>query len=306
VARALLIANPRARRGGPRVLSEVGAGLERGGWSVESHEAGEAAEIAALVAGAIGDDGRAGRASFDAVVGIGGDGTLVAILAALAGTDVPLGIVPAGTGNLLAGNLGIPRSPAEAVRAVLRGHTRRIDLGRADLAGDVRPFAVALGVGFDARVMAATHPSRKRRWGKLAYFATAAGIAPFVEAVPHVVVIDGERRDIEATEVIVANLGELVPGLVRPRFAVTPDDGLLDVIVVAAHDPLRGLLGAWEALIQVEPGEHRRGRVFRTRAREVSIEARPPQPVELDGDLRGTTPVRAIVEPGAVTIIVPR
>lgn len=300
--RALIVANPRARRGGPAVAREVTRLLAAAGVRVERCEPADAGEIERIVSAAVGG----GAERPDVVVGIGGDGTLVAILAALAGTDVALGIVPAGTGNLLAGNLGIPRRPDAAVRTIVGGRARRIDLGRAEIGGEVRPFAIALGVGFDARVMAATHPSRKRRWGKLAYFATAAGIAPFVAAVPHAIAIDGQRRELEATEVIVANLGELVPGLVRPRFPVAPDDGFLDVIVVAANDPFRGLLGAWEALIQVAPGVHPRGRVFRTRAREVTVEAVPPQPVELDGDARGTTPVRATVTPGAVRILVPR
>lgn len=300
--RVLVVANPRARRGGPAVVREVARLLAAGGVWVDLAESADAGGIERLVGQAVASP--ADRP--DVVVGIGGDGTLVAILTALAGTDLPLGIVPAGTGNLLAGNLGIAASPRSAIRTILAGRPRRIDLGRAAIGGGVRPFAIALGVGFDARVMAATHPSRKRRWGKLAYFATAAGIAPFVRAVPHAVVIDGVRRELDATEVIVANLGELVPGLLRPRYPVAPDDGLLDVFVVAAHDPFRGLLGAWEALIQVGPGDHPRGRAFRTRGREVSIEAWPSQPVEVDGDMAGVTPVVATVDPAAVSILVPR
>ncbi len=296
--RALLIANPRARRAGPDVVRAVVATLEGAGWTVDPHEASEVAGIRSLAAGGV-------AAGVDLVVAIGGDGTLIEALTPLVGTGVPFGIVPGGTGNLLAGSLGIPRSVAGAARTLVAGRQRCIDLGRADWASASRHFAIALGVGFDARVMAATHPTHKRRWGKLAYFATAASLAPRLGAVPLVVTVDGLRREFRAAEVLVANAGELLPGLVRPRLRILPDDGLLDVIVVAASGPLDGLRGAWEALAQPALGEHAGGRVFRTQGRDVEIEAEPAEPVELDGDPHGTTPVRATLLPQAISIVVP-
>lgn len=297
-SRALLVANPRASRTGPAVVGTVVARLVAAGWAVEAHEARDPGTVRRLAA-----EGAA--AGVDLVVAIGGDGTLVEAMTPLVGSGIPLGIVPGGAGNLLATNLGIPGRAAAAADVLVTGRPRRLDLGRADWSGGSRYFSIAVGVGFDARVIAATGVERKRRLGKLAYFATAAGLATLLEAVPHAVTIDGERRELGASEVLVANVGEVVPGLLGPRWPVIPDDGLLDVLVMTARDPFNGLLGAWEALFQPGPGDHPGGRVFRARAREVRVEATPAQPVELDGDPLGTTPVSATVVPGAISVIVP-
>jgi diacylglycerol kinase family enzyme len=296
--RALIINNPYSRGGRASTVTLVAAGLAGAGWAVDAVEAHEPDEIAGHARAAVG-------AGFELVVAVGGDGTVIEAASPLVGTDVALGIVPGGTGNLLAGNLGIPRRAAAAARVLAAGQARRIDLGIVEMAGVTRYFAVACGTGFDAHVMAATHPAVKRRWGKAAYFGTALALGSRLRNVPHVIEIDGRRMEIEAAEVIVANLGELVPGLLRPRLAILPDDGLFDVVVLTVEGPFQGLLGVWETLTYTEHGVHPGGRVFRARARSVRIEATPPQPVELDGDVLGATPLSASVVPGAISIIVP-
>lgn len=299
MARVLLIANPRARRAGPEHVRAVVDVLVGAGWAVETATSTDPGETRRLATEAV-------SGGWDLLAIMGGDGTVTEALTPLVGTDLAVGIVPAGTGNLLAGNLGIPRAPVAAARAMLTGRPRRLDLGRADLADGSRHFVIAAGAGFDARVMAATHPTRKRRLGKLAYFTTAAVLATRLRSVPHTLTIDGASRELDAAEVIVANVGELVPHLLRPRLPILPDDGLLDVIVVTAGGPVQGLLGSWEAITHPTAGEHPGGRLFRARVQEVRVEARPAQPVELDGDVRGTTPFVASVVPAAVSVIVPR
>jgi YegS/Rv2252/BmrU family lipid kinase len=296
--RALIINNPYSRGGRASTIKLVVAALAQAGWVVDSVEAHEPAEIAGHAGAAVAD-------RIELVVAVGGDGTVIQAASPLVGTDVALGIVPGGTGNLLAGNLGIPRRAASAARVLAAGHARRIDLGTVEMAGVSRYFAVACGTGFDAQVIAATHPAGKRRWGKIAYFGTAVSLGPRLRNVPHVIDLDGRRMEVEAAEVIVANLGEMIPGLLRPRLPIVPDDGLLDVVVLTVEGPLQGLLGVWETLTYAEHGVHPGGRVFRAQARSVRIEATPPQPVELDGDVHGETPLRATVVPGAISIIVP-
>jgi diacylglycerol kinase family enzyme len=298
VARALLITNPRARGVRPDSLAAVRTTFANAGWQVEEHATHSVAEIRRLSIEAAGGD-------WDVVTVMGGDGTVTEALGPLVGSGIPIGIIPAGTGNLLAGNLRIPFAPDVAAAAIVRGRARPIDLGEATWDGGLRHFVVAVGAGFDARVMESTHPTRKRRWGKAAYFATAVALVPQLRNVPHRLVIDGIVREIEAAEVFVANFGELVPNRVRPRRPVVPDDGLLDVIALTAGDPLEGLLGVWEILSQRALVDHPGGPLFRTTAHEVVIEADPPQPFELDGDPRGNTPLTARVLPGAVSIVVP-
>lgn len=299
MARALIVGNPRAPGVRAATIRTVLETLGRAGWQVGAVEAHDPAELRRLAGDAVGS-------GCEMVVAIGGDGTVIEVATALVGSDVRLGIVPAGTGNLLAGNLGIPLSPGSAARTLVTGRPRRIDLGRVDRAAESRYFAIACGAGFDALVMTATHPERKRRWGKIAYFGTALALSGQLRSVLHTLTIDGVRQERLAAEVVIANFGELIPNLVRPRLPIVPDDGFLDVIVLSASGPLEGLHGVWETLSHPNLGAHPGGRVFRTRASEVRIEARPPQPVELDGDPHGTTPITATIVPAAISIVTPR
>jgi diacylglycerol kinase (ATP) len=291
--------NPRARGVHPASVAAVRDVLRRGGWRTDEHATRSVAEIRALSA-------EAARGGWDVVAVMGGDGTVVEAIGPLAGSGVPIAVIPAGTGNLLAGNLRIPTTPHTAASAILGGRTRTIDLGQASWAGGTRDFVVALGAGFDARVMGSTHPTRKRRLGKAAYFATAAALVPQLRDVPHRLVIDGVARELLAAEIFVANFGELVPKRIGPRRPVLPDDGLLDVIALTAGGRASGLLGVWEMLSATGTVERPGRGLFRTTAREVVVEAEPSQPFELDGDPRGNTPLRAWVLPGAVSIVVPR
>lgn len=119
------------------------------------------------------------------------------------------------------------------------------------------------------------------------------------------ITIDGTRHAMDATEVIVANFGQMLP-VVQPRRRIRGDDGQLDVIVLRASGPIPALLAGWEALLQQDLGESSSGRVFRARAREVRIETDPARLVETDGSVVGRTPVSISVRPLALTVVVPR
>jgi YegS/Rv2252/BmrU family lipid kinase len=247
---------------------------------------------------------RAVRDGCDLVVCVGGDGTVQQVVTSLAGTGVPLGIIPTGTGNLLAGNLGIPHPVRQAVRTAVHGRARRIDVGRVTVGGKRRAFTVACGIGFDADVMARTASDAKGRWGKIAYVASAILETGNLRDVRHEIRLDGVRTTMEAAQVLVANFGKVPPGFgirgVRPR------DGLLDVFVIRADGLLPALMAGWEALRQDELGESDGGHVFRARAREVWIDTAPERRVEIDGSVVGTTPVRIRVRPSAQTVMVPK
>jgi YegS/Rv2252/BmrU family lipid kinase len=238
------------------------------------------------------------------VVVVGGDGAVMQVVGVLAETQVALGIVPKGTGNLLAGNVGVPHKLDKAVETLLTGNRRRIDVGRLTIDGKELDFAVACGIGFDARVMDATATTEKSRWGKLAYVANAIGEARHLKNVKHEITIDGERLTTMAAQVFVANLGR-VGGPMQPRLKVRGDDGLLDVIVVRASGPLPGLLAGWEALRQRDLGESGPGHVLRAQAREVRVETSTPRLVEIDGSVVGKTPITVTIRPAALTVIEP-
>lgn len=246
---------------------------------------------------------RAVDAGVELIVAVGGDGTVQQVAGSVAGTNVPLAIVPTGTGNLLAGNLGIGGKPEIAVQTALNGRPRRIDVGRYALGQKRRIFTVACGVGFDADVMDRTDSTGKSRWGKFAYLASAVLESGKIRNVSHQITIDGVSGTMDAAQVIVANFGRASGLRVR---GVKSDDGLLDVFVIRASGPLPALLAGWEAISDTRLGDHDGGRVFRAKARNVRIETRPRRRVETDGSVVGRTPVTLSIRKQALTVMVPR
>lgn len=297
MTRALVVGRRRKGRRIGQAIVETRRRLEGAGWTVEAVLVDGKPALRRHAA-------RAVKAGFDIVVAVGGDGAVLQVVQALAETDVALGIVPMGTGNLLAGNLGIPGRPEQAADVLLTGGRRRIDVGRLKVGGRHELFTVACGIGFDAEVMKATRKRHKRRWGKLAYVASAIRQSRRVRNVAHEITIDGRAGTMMATQVFVANFGRM--GLaIEPRLEIVPDDGLLDVIVVRASGPLPGLLAGWEALRQGKLGKSSDGHVIRARARTVKVRTDPSRLVETDGSVIGATPIKVSIRPAALTVIVP-
>jgi len=297
VTRALVVGRKRKDRHIGRAVREVGAALEAAGWKVDSAVVERRSDLRRRA-------GRAERDGCDVVVAVGGDGAVHEVATALTGTHAALGIIPMGTGNLLAGNLGIPSRVDEAARTVISGTRRIIDVGRVTVDAKSYVFAVACGIGLDADVMDATQSRTKRRWGKLAYFAGAVAARGRVRNVTHEITLDGVKRTTKAAEVMIANFGRMTAGL-SPRRPVLPDDGLLDVIVIQASGPIRAVAATLEALWQTELGVSAGGHVFRAQARKVRISTTRPRLVEIDGSVVGRTPVRMSIRPAALTVIVP-
>ena len=223
------------------------------------------------------------------VVAAGGDGTVRACAHALAGTQVPLAIVPLGTANLAARALGVPPGTGGARVTAFGGHARRIDLAAARLAGAAGradaartlTFAAMAGIGLDAEVVAATPRLLKRRAGWLAYAAAGAAHLPGRGEWFTVRLDDGEPLARRARCVVVGNAG-LLPG----GFALLPrarlDDGVLDVGILAPVGP-----AGWVRVAhRVVTGGGRDGPQLEThRARRIEITAETPLPREVDGEV---------------------
>jgi diacylglycerol kinase family enzyme len=243
------------------------------------------------------------------VVVAGGDGTVREATHDLAGSGVALGIVPLGTANLFAASVGVPLEPRRAIRALADGRIRSVDLGRARwAAGDGSGegiFAVASGVGFDARLMATTTGAVKRRLGRYGYFLTALRMIGDIQGFDAAIEVGGERHTVQAVTVFVANAGQLIPGLLRPALPIRVDDGLLDVIVVAASRLPGAMIGAIEALARRSTGRSATGRSIRLRGARVRVESVPAQPIEVDGDVVGRGWLEAESMPMALRVLVP-
>ena len=297
MARALLITNPVAARADRRTPDRVTRVLTGAGIDVELVEttgAGDARELA-----------RQGvAAGMDIVAVFGGDGTTMQAAASLVGTEVALGFIPGGTGNLLAGNLRIPNDPVRAAEVLIHGRRRRIDLGRVEIAGEVHYFGVACGAGADAWVMGETAARHKRRWGMVAYAATTVRILPRLRNIAVTVTVDGHPLELRVVMLMIMNCGEIMPPFMRIRPETNPEDGLLDLLAVGADSPWQGLLSAIRVLRdgyrrEVRPSPH----VHYARGARFTVHAAEPLPVQFDGDPCGTTPFTAEVVPRALTVL---
>ncbi|MDQ6752828.1 MAG: NAD(+)/NADH kinase [Actinomycetota bacterium] len=243
----------------------------------------------------------------DLVIVAGGDGTVRAVAGVLAGTDTALGLIPLGTGNLLARNLGLEiNDPALAARQALTGADRRIDMIRAvvDNDGEGQLFLVMAGLGFDAAIMADANDQLKDRLGWLAY--VDAGIRNLPgRPVRAMIRIDGRRTAVRHIRGVSAgNCGRLQGG-----FEMFPDakvdDGLMDVMTMAPSGRL-GWLGVVGSLIERQRGSGKGAAVEYFKGRSVEISVARPQEIQLDGDHLGQgTHLAMSVEAGALTVRVP-
>ncbi len=228
----------------------------------------------------------------------GGDGMVQRCVDVVAGTDATMAIVPAGTANLFASNLGVPKSIAHAVEVGLHGTRRKLDVGRMNN----ERFAVMAGVGFDARVIRDATIKMKRRLGRNAYVWAAAKnlrASPF-EA--HVEVDAKEWYQGPASVVLFGNVGEAFAGL-KPFDDAQPDDGLLEIGVGSADGVFqwgRTLARSTFSSASKSPFVHV------TKGRSVVVKLNRKVIYELDGgDREKKKTFRVDVQPKAITVCVP-
>nr|WP_218910614.1 YegS/Rv2252/BmrU family lipid kinase [Nocardioides thalensis] len=281
--------NPTAGKGrGARVRDAAAARLEAAGWRLR-HVAGRDADEALDLALKTVADGP------DALVACGGDGLVNIAVQALAGSAVPLGVLPAGTGNDVARVLGVPRDdPAAAADHLLAWRPRPMDLARI---GD-RYFATVLAAGFDAVV---NERANEMTWprGQMRYnLATLAELRTF-EPLHYVLDLDGETRTLDAMLVAVGN-GPSFGGGLRITEGALVDDGLLDVVVIKP-------MSRWE-LVRTYPklfsGTHvHHPQYERHRVRRVTV-ASAGIVGYADGERFGPLPLTVECVPGAVQVLV--
>ena len=239
------------------------------------------------------------RGDYRAVFAVGGDGTAIEVMEALAHTEVPVGVLPGGTGNLIAQSLGVPRSPARAVPALLQGDEALIDLGV--LGG--RRFAVSLGVGVDVEMIRGAPTALKRRFGVGAYAVAATRATLRCERFQVRIDADGEVIEREATSLIIANFGTVLNDLLRLGPGILSDDGALDLCVFSPRTRAEALRLAWR-LFRKDFSPH--PRMLYRKGTRFRVDCTPPQAVQTDGELRGETPFEVRVEPRAIRLLAPR
>lgn len=242
---------------------------------------------------------QAAEAGVNRVLVYGGDGTVMEVASGLLGSDIPLAILPGGTANVLAIDLGIPRDlvEASALAVDLDSNIRRIDVAQI---GD-RHFLLRASLGLEAAMVSGAKREMKDRFGVFAYALSALqALADPVVANYHLS-FDGQEVDAQGLTCIVANSGLMgMEGLyLAPNIEV--DDGLLDVIVLRKAD-LPSLLALAASVVE---GEENHQALQRWQAREVTVRSQPTQKIQVDGEMIEQTPVDIKVIPQAIPIVVP-
>jgi diacylglycerol kinase (ATP) len=292
--RLLLVANP-ASGSPPRssIREEALAKLAAGGAQVDLKVTGGPGLAAAIAKGA--DLGQ-----YDALCIVGGDGTMheaaTGLLQRAQPSAVPLGVIPAGTGNSLAISLGI-RDVSHAIERILAGTARPLDAIRVQTGGQTHYCLNLIGWAAGHAINAT---AQRLRWlGRSRYAAAALLHVATARPRPARILLDDEQLDDQFLLVLACNTRYVGSGmLAAPRAAI--DDGLFDVVVVRRASRWRML----RLLARVHDGSHlTMPEVEYRQVRRLSIETPTPEPLNLDGELKGTSPIVADVLPGALSIL---
>lgn len=246
----------------------------------------------------------------DLVVAAGGDGTVLGTAEGLIGTGVPLGVIPEGTANVFAAEMGIPADSGKALDLLLGDEceVRSIDVG--SVGGE--HFLLRVGIGIEAAMTVLTEPELKNRFGVLAYMWTAYRHSRRAGRTLYELDIDGRKMRMRGVTCVVCNSGNLgLPG-VKLMPEIDPDDGYLNVIVVrqATLPALWCIVSnAVRGLISVKKGwgERKDIHLYSAPAREVSVNPVPAQIAARDGEqIDSGFPLTVTIEPGALSVAAPR
>jgi len=234
---------------------------------------------------------------FDLVVAAGGDGTVSAVINGIVGTTIPLGIIPAGTGNLLAHDLDIPLEVKDAVALIAGTHKlRKIDAMRIGK----RAYILNISLGASAAVVNETSPKNKKRFGRIAYAWTVVSKLSTLRQRSLTVSVDGKTLKYHAIEVAIFNSGSIAKTLYPNGPDIRIDDGYIDVWIMS----IQTILDYPQYLFKMMTGKPAKRISHFIKAKTVSVKSRIPLPVQADGDIFGTTPIEVEVIPAALTVLV--
>ncbi|GAA1866879.1 hypothetical protein GCM10009687_38090 [Asanoa iriomotensis] len=294
--RSAVVVNPAKLDDPDELRAVLDKALAKAGWPAPAwyettrEDPGQGQSKAAVEAGA------------EVVFACGGDGTIMSCASGLVGTEAALAVLPSGTGNLLAANLGLSGDLAAGIAVAVEGGRRRLDLGLVKSRDEDRWFTVMAGMGFDAQMLGSTSESTKARIGWLAYI--FGGLKHLRDRPMRISVRIDDRPPMRrrARSVLIANVGRLQGG-VRLFKEAEPDDGWLDIAILTPRT-----LGHWAVLIGgVLGGRRRVPRMETYRAHRIQVTSNRPQPRQMDGDVIPAGRVlRVEVRHRAIWLCVPR
>jgi diacylglycerol kinase (ATP) len=292
---AIIIVNPASGSGGlphhAHHLHETLTFLRAHGWRADlwyTHAAGEGELLAR----------KAVELKANLVIAAGGDGTINEIIQGLAGSETALGVLPNGTVNVWARELGIPLDEAGARDLLVHGRTRSVDLGCVN----GRYFLLMVGIGFDGEVIQAVERKPLKRLGVIGYALAALWLGPGYSGFPVVVQIDGLAVKTRALQIFVGNT-QLYAGAFKFTWRAKIDDGLLDLCIVRKRNLPGRIVVLWDFLLR---REQRRLWVRYDTFTSIKIETLRPVAYHIDGEVAGYTPATFQVAPAALKVIVPQ
>ena len=286
--RVLLLINPASRRGAS--FAPVAARMfEQHGVRVRAEQAVSRDAVTRLIEEAAGE--------VDAVVVGGGDGSVNSVLTALLRTGLPLGVLPLGTANDFARTLGLPVDVGSAVRVIVEGASRRVDVGRVN----GQPFLNVASLGLSSDLAERLTMAGKRRWGRLSYAAAAMAVLAQARPFRAVIVAEGRGVRVRSYQIAVGN-GRYYGGGLPVRHDASIADGRLDLysleftavwrLLLAGLAFRRGRQGAWREVRDL-------------RCTRFQVSTRRPRPVNLDGELLTSTPAHFDLLPQALAVFAP-
>ncbi len=289
-----IIINP-ASGIGESILPVINACMKEAGikWEASiTHEAGDAIQFAK----------DAVKEGIDALAVYGGDGTVMEAISGMIGSELPLVILPGGSANVLATELGIPNDLKEACELLGEGslETKTIDVGQFDK----RYFVARISIGFEAYVVKGAERETKNKIGIFAYFFSAmAALKKSKKAVYHLK-IDGQEHEVKGLACFITNTGNLGFSKISFDKHIDVSDGLLDVIVVRKANLSMFKLVVVTFLKRERPDnlelvEHWQGK-------DISVSSSPKQAAQCDGDVLGKISLHIKVVPGAIKVLVPK
>jgi diacylglycerol kinase (ATP) len=287
-SRALLLINRHARQG-QKSLSEAIHYLETLGFNLIEESTEDPKHLSEVILRY--------QHQVDLVIVGGGDGTLNAAVDALVDTQLPLGILPLGTANDLARTLGIPNSLSEACKIIAYGDLRRIDLGWVN----GKHFFNVASLGLSVKITQRLTKEVKRRWGILAYAATALQVIWEARPFSAEIVLNGKSLRVKTLQIAVGN-GRYYGGGMAVVHDATIDDQRLDLYSLEIEH--------WWQIILLLPamkeGRHIHWREVRAlQGQEIEVYTRKPRPINTDGEITTYTPAHFRVIPKAITVLVP-
>jgi diacylglycerol kinase (ATP) len=291
IGRVLLIVNPASRLGNRIRMKALRAFADAG---VECRMMlTEAPGHAAIIA-------KTHASKYDAVFTLGGDGTVMEVLSALAHQGLPVGVLAGGTANVVARTLRIPLNPARAVPLLLAGDEATMDLGRL---GDGRRFAIGVGVGLDATMISEAPDRLKRRFGFMAYVLGGYKAVLRNQKFHLRLTVDGVVYERTASAILVANFGAVLNNLVAFGDGIVHDDGLLNACVFSPDSLWDAMRILWRMVrkdFRADPC------LFYKSGREFTVETTPPMVAQADGELLPDTPLSVSVDPLAGCLLIPK